>query len=195
MNRICAVLCAALLSLLGSCGRKARTVPASQLAFPAILILGTTAPDPASPDIEATGNLAGQARTIADLEQLSHLRVERYLQLSETQRGLPLVIDSQGDLFEMTNIQGQRGSWWMMINPTGLMPIKFDLIPRPERGLEAARAALVRCRYYGYELSDTGIQSRRDKIRTAQSVAEFFDILDEAPRPLQTEEPDTPLNP
>lgn len=156
-------LATAALTLLG-CHREPKPVPVSKLAFPVILVVGT----------KPNNEVAHEANVMANADELSHMRVERYGALSDTDRNdPPIVIDANAAIYDMKEIKGAHGAMWMMINPTGMMPIQFKLIPREESGISAARDLVLACRFFDYVMDSDQLNERREHVRLADTMQEI----------------------
>lgn len=166
------VLAGACAVLLAACGQAPRVVPVESLAFPVVLITGSSPRDSAAHSADVEPNA----------RELGLMRVERYLSLGDPELSdPPIVIDSNARIFDMTEIKGQHGSLWMMVNPTGLMPITFTLTERKDQGLEAARALIAACEFLGRDLDSERRAARVERLGKAQSMAEIVAIVQEWP--------------
>lgn len=152
-------------ALLAACSQAPKVVSAKDIAYPVVLItlVSPTVDSYLSADVEI------------DQRNLSLMRVERYSALSEP----PIVIDANARIYDMTEIKGEHGSMWMMINPTGLMPLTFKLVEREEQGLNAARALIAACKYLGRDLDSERRTERLSRMARVQSMAEVIAIIDE----------------
>lgn len=159
----------------GACHRKKTTVmTADDLAFPLVRITGTA----------SGGTLPSRAVVLRSRDELDRMRVELFSELSDTTRSdPPVVIDSAGVICEMREIEGQRGGLWMMVNPTGLMPITCKLVRRDDSGVIAARALISKCRFLGTDLDSERTALRRARIAAATTMAEIVEIVEERPEP------------
>lgn len=147
-------------------------VPVASLTFPVVLIYRD----------QGTGNCSS-AEFNSKAEDLGLMGVQRYLFLPESE---PLfVIDSSGRVCEMRDIQGQRGGLWLMANPSGLMPIKFNLVERKETGAEAARTLLLSCKYLAHVSMGPSADDRvRDAIEKAATAGDMINLIrDGVPAP------------
>lgn len=159
------------LTLLG-CHREPKAVPVTSLSFPVVLVTGT----------RPSHELPHRARVLANAGQLGHMRVELYSALTDTTaHDPPIVIDSRAAVFEMKEIQGEHGGMWMMANPTGMMPVRFKLMPRGDGGIVAARAIVAACDHFEYVMDSEQRDQRRERIRRAGSMAEIATIVGEQP--------------
>lgn len=166
--------CAAWASSLLGCSREPVVVPASSLSFPVVLIIGSA----------PSSSLPHRARVMADLDELSHMRVELYSQTSsKTSAEAPKVIDAKAQLLDMMNIEGEHGGLWIMAHPSGQMPIRFTLVRRKEQGIAAARALIADCEFLGHDLDSDRKQLRSERIRGAETMAEVMQIVEELPPP------------
>ena len=166
------IFAGALAALLGACHQAPKVVPLKDVAFPAVLIIGSSARD--------------QVAHAADIEpnqrDLSLMRVETYLGIGDqTLSDPPIVIDSNARIYYMTEIKGQHGSLWMMMNPTGLMPLTFKLVERKEQGLDAARTLISACEYLGRDLDSERRVARVQRMAKATSMAEIIALVGEMP--------------
>lgn len=175
MRRVLSLLaCAAWMGSLLGCNRAPVVVPTGSLKYPAILVVGT----------RPTLFVAHVARVIVDAEDLSHMRSELYSGLSDTEAtDPPIVIDADARIADMTQIKGAHGGLWMMVHPTGLMPITFTLIERKDQGVEAARDLIADSKFIGPDLDQERRQLRSLRIRQAASMAEIIAIVNEMPGP------------
>jgi hypothetical protein len=108
------------------------------------------------------------------------MRVTLLSELSDTTLSdPPIVIDGAARMLDMKEIKGERGGLWMMVNPNGLMPIRFTLVQRKDAGVEAARALIARSQFIGRYLDSEGTNSRRQRIEVATSMSEIIQIIDE----------------
>ena len=173
MKPLAALLaCAAWASSLLGCSREPVVVPASSLSFPVVLIIGGA----------PSSSLPHRARVMADLDELSHMRVELYSQTSsKTSAEAPKVIDAKAQLLDMMNIEGEHGGLWIMANPTAQMPIRFTLVQHAQTGIGPARNLIADSEFLGHDLDQERRQSRSERIRRAANMAEIFAIVDEMP--------------
>ncbi len=142
------------------------------LAFPVVRITGTA----------VGGELASCAVVITNREDLGLMRVELFSPLTDTTRSdPPFVIDSTGRVSEMRDLKGQHGGFWMMMNPTGQMPITFSLVERKATGIEASKELLAGCRYLGHDLDQERTTARHARIAAATTMAEIVAIVEEVP--------------
>jgi hypothetical protein len=165
---------AAWAGILCGCSREPAVVPVEHLSFPVILVIGTSAASP----------IPSQAEVIAKEEDLRRMRVETYSTLTDTTiSDPPIVIDSTATVLDMKSLKGERGGMWMMMNPTGLMPIHFTLVQRGQTGIEAARSIIANCKYLGHDLDETRATLRAMRVRQAKTMTEIMRIVDEMPSP------------
>jgi hypothetical protein len=161
------LLAGAFAALLAACSQAPKVVPIDQIAFPVVLITGQ---DP-------TNAAPHRADVEINVRNLSLMRVERYSTLAAP----PIVIDSNARIFDMTEIKGAHGSMWMMINPTGLMPLTFKLAQRKQQGLAEATALITACDFLGRDLDSDRRAERVALLAGAQTMAEVIAIVDEMP--------------
>jgi hypothetical protein len=110
------------------------------------------------------------------------MRVELYSPLTDTTLAdPPIVIDANAAILDMKDIAGEHGGMWMMANPTGLMPIRYNLVRREQTGIEAARGLVADCEFLGYDLDKERRNLRSERIRHAQSMADIVRIVDAMP--------------
>ncbi|MCB1865528.1 MAG: hypothetical protein KDG50_08850 [Chromatiales bacterium] len=162
-RRSFAVLGALLASLVG-CERPPREVPVSELRFPVVLVFGDT-----------------EAQINVNAQDLALMHMGHYTHMPEQMR----VIDAQARVFEMRDIQGEHGGLWMMLNPTGLMPISFRLIPARSSGLEAARGVILGCEFFDRVRGADETERVRDAVRRASDMASILRAIVNAPEPGQ----------
>jgi hypothetical protein len=162
------VVCVAWLASLFGCTRKPKVVTIDQLSFPVIRILESSAE---SKDI-------GHAQIFVDKESLSHIPVQELWYVTD-----PLVIDSNANVFDMKDIKNGHGGLWMMINPSGQMPVKFTLLQRKKTGIAAAQELVSNCSFLGRDLDGKRTELRKERIRRAPTGAEIIKIICEAPPP------------
>ncbi len=166
------LLCLITLGWLAACSREHKTVGANSLSFPVILAVGTS----------TSTTIPSHADVIFNIQDLSQMRVALYSTLSDaSQSNPPILIDSTAAAFEMRNIKGEHGGTWIVLNPNGLMPIRFELIPRAESGLVVARAVLENCKYLGSDLDAERTAVRRGRIRLAKNIADIMLLVNEIP--------------
>lgn len=146
----------ALLAALTGCKGTPREVPVGELAFPVVVIYGETS-----------------AQLSPDADDLGRMRVERYMSLPERL----LVIDASARVYEMSEIEAQRGAAWMMMHPTGTMPIALKLRAHGAGGLDEARGLVLSCRSLGHETDVDVIAGIRARIRAAAEMAEIIRAL------------------
>ncbi len=159
------VVCVAWLGSLFGCSRKPKVVTIDQLKFPVIRILESS----------TESKDRSHARICDDPEDLSRIPVQSLWYVAE-----PLVIDSNANVFDMKEIKNQHGELWMMINPSGQMPVKFTLHEHKETGIEAARNIVANCRFLGRDLDQERTELRRERIRKATQGVEITQIISEA---------------
>lgn len=170
MKQLAILVVSALSGLLAGCSQQPASVPVESLAFPVVLITGTS----------PRGTLPSRARIVVNKEDLGLMRVLLYTELTDTVLSdPPIVIDSAARMLDMKDIKGKHGGLWMMVNPNGLMPIRFTLIRRKETGFETARATIARSRFIGRSLDSEGIARRRAGIAAATSMSAVIGIIDE----------------
>lgn len=172
-----------LLSLAG-CERAPVQVPVENLAFPVVLITSR----------EISGERYCRAQFIHDREDLALMPVWQYLEV--TSRAIsdpPIVIDLGSRSYTMDKIVGGHGTLWMMINPTGLMPLQFVLMSRKDGGIENARGLIGACRYLGRNADPEVNKNRQEQVLAAQDMQAILDILngnaDPPPEPKEEAEP------
>jgi len=166
------IFAGALAALLGACHQGPKVVPLKDVAFPVVLIIGSSPRD----------QVAHAADVEPNQRDLSVMRVETYLGIGDqTLSDPPIVIDSEARIYDMTEIKGQHGSLWMMMNPTGLMPLTFKLTERKEQGLDAARALISACEYLGRDLDGERRVARVQRMAKATSMAGIIALIDEMP--------------
>ena len=155
-------------SILG-CDAPPVNVSIDSLSFPAVLFTRSL----------ARGALPCHATRVEAKEHLSLMRLEIYSTISDrTISEAPIIIDGAAKIFEMKDIIGERGGLWMMVNPTGQMPIRFTLSPRRETGIAAARSLISNCKYLGRDLDNERTELRRDQIRLAKDMTDILKTLD-----------------
>jgi hypothetical protein len=155
-----------------ACSRETPVETIDSLNFPVILVVGTSAKQ----------TVPSQAEVIENKHALSQMRVGLYSTLSDTTLSAsPIVIDSTEAVFQMRKIKGEHGGAWMMLNPNGLMPIRFDLIRAQKGGIDAARAVLENCTYLGRDLDTDRTALRQTRIRQAKNMVEVMQIVGETP--------------
>lgn len=157
-------------AILSLCGCDAPPAPVSveALAFPVLRVTGTA----------RNGVLPCRVDVFRTAEGLSHMRVEMYSEMTDrTRADAPIVIDSQARAYDMDKIAGERGTLWMMANPTGMMPLRFSLIPRRSTGIAAARDLLPGCKYLGSGFDHAVLDRRRELIRQADSMAMIIEVV------------------
>jgi hypothetical protein len=170
------------------CEGKPAVVTTESLSFPVVLITGTA----------TGGELPSRADVVVSKEDLGQMRVGIFSPLTDTTRSdPPIVIDSTGLVCEMRDLKGQRGGFWMMANPTGLMPITFTLIRRRESGIAAARQLITGCSYLGPDLDEERRKQRCERIGQAGSMDVIMVIIREVPEspPRDPGVPDQPPDP
>ena len=159
--------CLSLLAFVGCADQPpvVTVVPVDKLAFPVVLIYRD----------QKTGNCSA-AEFHSNAADLGLMGVQRYSFLPASE---PLfVIDSSGRVCEMRDIQGQRGGLWLMLNPTGLMPIKFTLVERQETGIKAARTLLLSCKYLALGMKGQDADDRvREAIGEAATVGDMINLI------------------
>lgn len=166
------MVCAAWVASLLGCNRTPAVVPIDNLSFPIVFIVGTSAKSP----------IPSTAQVIANYENLSRMRLEIFSPLTDTTRSdPPILIDANAKIFEMKDLTGKRGGLWMILKPTGEMPISFTLTPRKETGVHAARAMIANCKYLGNDLDGDRKKFRSDRILRAATMAEIMQIVDAIP--------------
>jgi hypothetical protein len=152
------------------CSREPEVVPAAVLKFPVVLIAGAS----------AAHTVSHRADVVANSKDLGTMRVERLSNLPDPDANdPPLVIDSSASVFAMENIEGEHGGLWMMANPTGMMPIRYQLVRHEPSGIAAARALIAACDYLGSDLDQDRGTLRSHRIRRAETMAEVMEIIDE----------------
>jgi len=157
MLRSFATLVCSLFTALAGCDRRPPEVPVGELKFPAILLYGQT-----------SGQVA------RDAEDLALIPVQRYMVLPEQM----LVIDSNARVLEMRDIAGQHGGGWITLNPSGLMPVTFRLVPQGPGGMEQARTLLLACEFLGRRIDDDSIARIKERIRAARDMGAVFRAID-----------------
>ena len=166
---------------LGACSPKPAAVAIKRLSFPVILVVGTA----------ASGAIPSRAEVVHNPLDLSRMRVALYSTLTDaTLSDAPIVIDATASEFEMRDLVGEHGNTWMLLNPNGVMPIRFSLVQRAESDIRAARAVLEACKYLGSDLDTERTALRRARIRHAKNMAELVQIVDEIPSSQQLGVPD-----
>jgi len=174
IKRLSFMVCAIWMGLVSGCHKKPSVVPVGSLSFPVVLIVGTS----------ATSEIPSHAEVVADQADLSLMPVNRYSPLTDTTNSdPPFVIDGDGKICEMRNLKGQHGGAWMMLHPTGQMPISFTLIQRQESGVEAARTLIIGCKYLGRDLDQERKDLRCERISKATTMTEIMQIIDETADP------------
>ncbi len=108
------------------------------------------------------------------------MRLEIYSTINDTTFSEALiVVDGTAKIFEMKGIIVERGGLWMMLNPTGQMPVRFTLLHRRDSGIAPARSLIANCKYLGRDLDDEHTELRRDRIRLAKDMADILKTLDD----------------
>ena len=157
------VVCLAWLGSLLGCNRKPKVVKVDQLSFPVIRVFE-----------DAKNSVFIEA--IENKEDLSFMSTGYGLLDAHA----PLVIDSNANICEMTDIKTRYFGLWVLIRPTGQQPFHFTLIQRKESGIKAAQGLIANCRFFG-NLDEKRSELRREQIRKATKVEEIIQILCEAP--------------
>jgi hypothetical protein len=174
-KRISVLAAAAWMSVLPGCQRPpAPPVPVAvdSLRFPVVVITGT----------HPSHIIPARADVATDREALGRMRTETYARINDaTVSDPPIVIDAAAATFDMTEIKGQRGGLWMMINPTSRMPIAFTLFRRKESGIAAARKLVAASTYLGRDFDAERAALRRQRIGQAQTMAQIVAIIDALP--------------
>lgn len=155
--------------MLAACAQAPKVVPVEDIAFPVVLITGQT----------PTNAAVHRADIELGPRDLSLMRVERYSTLASP----PIVIDSNARIYDMNEIKGAHGGLWMMVNPTGLMPITFKLTERREQGLDVARALISACEFLGRDIDSERREARVARLASVQSMPEMIAIIEEMPLP------------
>lgn len=155
--------------MLAACSPAPKVVPVEGIAFPVVLI---TSQDP-------TNAAPHRADIETSARDLSLMRVERYSTLASP----PIVIDSNARIYDMNEIEGAHGGLWMMVNPTGLMPITFQLTERREQGPDAARGLISACEFLGRDIDSERRVARVARLASVQTIPEMIAIIEEMPLP------------
>jgi hypothetical protein len=112
---------AALLALLTGCRPKPTPPPpptVADLQFPVVVIFGKTS--------------AVKFKDAADLGTMSMGSLNAVT-------GPPPLIDSSFAIYTLEKLGSTHGALWLMANPVGYTPVKFELARAPKSGIETAR--------------------------------------------------------
>jgi hypothetical protein len=157
-----------ILAGLAACSSEPPEVAVEALTFPVVRMFGH----------DQQGRLPCQADVMADRHQLARFRVGIYSELTDrTISAPPIVIDATGQVLRMEKIEGERGTVWMMVNPNGMMPVRFVLLRARPSGLAAAKALLAECRFLGSGHDHDVMARRRTEIRDAEGMAPILKTL------------------
>ncbi len=143
---------AGLLALLTGCRAKPLPPPTvADLHFPVVVIFGTTS-----------------VVKFADADDLGTMKISSLNAVT----GPPPLIDSSFAIYTLEKLGSTHNWLWLMINPTGSTPVKFELARAPKSGIEVARE-LMQAR-----LNDQRWRDDLDKARRAlaaeQTLAGIF---------------------
>lgn len=164
------VLAGLVLVGLAACSSEPPEVAVEALTFPVVRMFGH----------DQKGRLPCQADVMVDRRQLARFRVGIYSELTDrTISDPPIIIDAAGQVLRMDKIEGENGTLWMMVNPNGMMPVRFILVRERSSGLAAAQKWLAACRFLGSGHDHDVIARRRTDIRDARSMAQILQTLTE----------------
>lgn len=155
---------------LAACRSEPSEVAVEALTFPVVRMFGH----------DQKGQLPCQADVMEDRRQLARFRVSIYSELTDrTHSDPPIIIDATGQVLRMDKIEGEHGTLWMMVNPNGMMPVRFTLLRERSSGLAAAKTRLAACRFLGSGHDHDVMTRRRTDIRDADSMGRILTTLSE----------------
>jgi hypothetical protein len=112
--------------------------------------------------------------TFKDAEDLGSMWMGNFLSVD----GPPPLIDSSFAIYRLSKLASTHSGLWMMVHPTGVTPVTFELEHAPESGIEPARALLLA--YLDQRTSLSDLEQKRKKLASKKTLPEMLAIVQES---------------